>query len=336
MKKVNTAFDKIMDKILELDSIAEKDKKIILENMNNLRSQHLNILITGATGSGKSSTINALFEKPIAKVGEGVDPETMDIECYELGNITLWDSPGLGDGKERDNQHAKNIINKLNEVDENNQPLIDLVLVILDGSSRDMGTSYQLINEVIIPTMGKENSDRLIVAINQADIAMKGRGWDYEKNMPLPVLEKFLEEKVQSVKKRIKEATGVDISPIYYSAGYSENGCQQAPYNLSKLMYLIIKATPESKRAFYLDKTNKNQEMWKADDGVEKYREESGKSVFESICKGLTKGAACAAAGQKAGAVLGGILAGPAGAAIGAGVGRVIGAVGGFFSGLFG
>ncbi len=327
MKKILNSFNKIMDKIMELDSISENDKKIIMENMNNLRKQHLNILITGATGSGKSSTINALFEKPIAKVGEGVDPETMDIECFELGNITLWDSPGLGDGKERDNLHAKNIINKLNEVDENNQPLIDLVLVILDGSSRDMGTSYQLINEVIIPTMGKENSDRLIIAINQADIAMKGHGWDHENNRPLPVLKKFLEDKVQSVKRRIKEATGVNVSPIYYSAGYSENGCQQAPYNLSKLLYLIIKATPENKRAFYLDKANKNQEMWKDDDGVKRYREESSKSITKSICKGLTKGLAGATAGRKVGAV----LAGPVGAV----VGTIVGGIGGFFIGFF-
>ena len=35
-------------------------------------------MITGATGSGKSSTINALFNMEVAKVGVGVNPETMD------------------------------------------------------------------------------------------------------------------------------------------------------------------------------------------------------------------------------------------------------------------
>lgn len=335
MNKTKKAFDKIMYKILENPDFSEHDKKIFLENLNNLRNKHLNILITGATGSGKSSTINALFEKPIAKVGEGVDPETMDIECFELGNITLWDSPGLGDGKERDNQHAKNIIKKLNDVDENNHPLIDLVLVILDGSSRDMGTSYQLINEVIIPTMGKENSDRLIIAINQADIAMKGRGWDHENNRPLPVLKKFLEDKVQSVKRRIKEATGVDVSPIYYSAGYSENGCQQAPYNLSKLMYLIIKATPENKRAFYLDNTNKNNEMWKDDDGIKQYREESSNSITESIEKAIARGTDWAAKGQKAGEFLGRLVGGEPGAKVGRTIGKAVGFFTGVISSIF-
>lgn len=118
------------------------------------------MLITGATGSGKSSTINALFGTDTAKVGMGVDPETMDIQKYELDNLVLWDSPGLGDGKEKDQRHAKGIIKKLNELDKDGRPLIDLVLVILDGGSRDLGTSYELINQVIIPNLGERAQER--------------------------------------------------------------------------------------------------------------------------------------------------------------------------------
>ena len=53
--------------------------------------------------------------------------------------------------------------------------IIDLVLVILDAGSRDLGTSYELINQVIIPNIGKDAKDRVLIAINQADVAMKGR-----------------------------------------------------------------------------------------------------------------------------------------------------------------
>lgn len=35
-----------------------------------------------------------------------------------------------------------------------------------------MGTTYRLLNEVIVPNFQKE---RILVAINQADMAMKGR-----------------------------------------------------------------------------------------------------------------------------------------------------------------
>ena len=198
-------------------------------------------MITGATGSGKSSTINALFNTQVAKVGIGVDPETMEIARYDLDNLVLWDSPGLGDGKEADNRHSKNIIKKLSECDENGNAVIDLVLVILDGSTRDLGTSYELINQVIIPNLGENKKDRILVAINQCDVAMKGRHWDSITNTPDVTLKKFLDDQAISIKRRVKEATNVDIiKPIYYSAEYN--------YNINKLLDLIVDNIPHSRR----------------------------------------------------------------------------------------
>lgn len=196
----NSVFEVLAKDINESD-ISEQDKQKMLRNLTRMRSDRINLMITGATGSGKSSTINAMFNSNMATVGEGADPETMAISKYEYGNLILWDSPGLGDGKENDIKHSKNIINKLNERDSNGNLLIDLVLVILDGGSRDLGTSYEIINSVIIPNLGPEKDKRIIVAINQADMAMKGKYWDYETHRPQPRLEEFLEEKVRSVKK---------------------------------------------------------------------------------------------------------------------------------------
>ena len=158
----------------------------------------------------------------VAKGGSKADPETKDIEKYTIGNLVLWDTPGLGDGTEIDEHHKEVITELLREKDEDGNALIDLVLVILDGSTRDLGTSYKILNDVIIPELGGENN-RILVALNQADIAMKtGRHWDYEKNEPDETLVKFLEEKVESIKARIKEDSNLDVEPIYYCAGYEE------------------------------------------------------------------------------------------------------------------
>ena len=281
MEKVN--IFKNLEEDINKSNLDEHTKKKIFENIFKLKEQKVNLMITGATGVGKSSTINAMFNMDVAKVGIGVDPETMDIKKYELDNLIIWDTPGLGDGKEKDIQHSKAIIKKLNELDENGKPLIDLVLVLVDGGSRDLGTSYELINQVIIPNLGEEAKDRILIAINQADVAMKGRYWDYKNNKPEPKLLNFLEEKVQSIKNRVKEATGVEVEPIYYSAGYKDGDEEQRPWNLSKLLYFVVKNTPTEKRLSYINNLSQNKEMWQDDDDLMNYREETRKSFIETI-----------------------------------------------------
>lgn len=326
MNKKIDIFENLANDIIGSD-LPERKKTEILKNIANAKEQKLNIMITGATGCGKSSTINALFDYEVAKVGVGVDPETMDISKYELDNMVLWDSPGLGDGKEADNRHSKNIINKLLERDENGNALIDLVLVILDGSTKDLGTSYELINQVIIPNLGDDRQGRILVAINQCDVAMKGKYWDSLNNKPEPKLETFLNEKVDSVRKRIKEGTGVDIQPIYYSAGYKEADEKQNPYNLSKLLYFIIQHTPKEKRLVYVNNISTKQEMWKDNDDLKDYSTEIKKTFVESVKDTVIKGA-------EIGSEIGSIL-GSAGKVIGGVVGGVIGGAVGIVKSLF-
>ena len=316
MKDEKKFLDAMESDIMNAD-IPEVEKNKLMKNFLQLKEQKINLMITGATGCGKSSTINALFNTEVAKVGVGVDPETMDITRYDLDNLVLWDSPGLGDGKEADNRHAKNIIKKLNERDENGNLLIDLALVILDGSTRDLGTSYELINNVIIPNLGQDKENRILVAINQADMAMKGRYWDYENNRPEPPLQKFLEEKAESVRRRIREGTSVDVTPIYYSAGFKEEDMPQGrPYNLSKLLYYIIKFTPKEKRLSFVENINRNDEMWKDNDDLKDYckgiLEEFGETVSDCAMEGADIGgdigSIFGSAGEAAGRAIGGVI----------------------------
>lgn len=314
-------FQELSKAFQELD-IGEAQKVILLENLHKLQEQNINIMITGATGSGKSSTINAMFRQEVAKVGIGVDPETMDITKYTLKNMILWDSPGLGDGKEADTRHAKNIISKLNERDSDGNALIDLVLVILDGGSRDLGTSYELINSVIIPNLGDNKEQRILVAINQCDMAMKGKHWDSVNNRPDSVLTKFLDEKAESVRRRIREGTGVDIMPVYYSAGYKDGDEQQAPYNLSKLLYLIIQHTPKKKRLIIAQNTSRKAEVWRDNDELKNYGEEIRRSFVDTVVESVSRGADI---GGEIGSIFG---------TVGETVGMVVGGVAGFIGGV--
>jgi len=197
------------------------------------------VMVTGVTGAGKSTTLNTIFQKEVAKVGRGVDPETMNLTSYRLNDsFRLWDTPGLGDGKQNDKSHCKSLISLLYKDYGEKNGFIDLVLIILDGSNRDMGTTYKLLNEVVVPNFQK---DRVLIAINQADIAMKGHHWNHRDNKPDDVLIEFLEKKSTSVQDRVFEATGIKIKkPIYYSA--------ECNYNINELLDLLINNMPKERR----------------------------------------------------------------------------------------
>ena len=166
------------------------------------------------------------------------------------------------------------------------------------------------------------------MAINQADVAMKGRYWNSELNKPEPQLVRFLEDKVDSVKRRIKEGTGVDTDPIYYCAGFKEEGQDQCrPYNLSKLLYYIIKYTPMEKRLSYIDNINQDKEMWKDNDDLKDYSAGIAEGFGETIVK-------CASAGVAVGQKIGAIFGGP-GKLVGGFIGGVVGGIGGFLKSLF-
>lgn len=205
------------------------------------------VMVTGVTGAGKSTTLNALFQKEISKVGRGVEPETMTLDSYKLNDsFRLWDTPGLGDGKQKNKEHSEKLVDLLYEdylSDNITYGFVDLVLVIIEGSNRDMGTTYKLLNEIIVPNFQK---DRIFVVINQADVAMKGRYWDFDNNKPMVKLKSFLEEQADSIQRRVKEATGVEIiRPIYYSAEHD--------YNIDKLLDLFIDNMPTTKREITLN-----------------------------------------------------------------------------------
>lgn len=216
----------------------------INNNLYRIGIRPLDVMVTGVTGAGKSTTLNAFFQKTVAKVGDGVDPETMELDAYALNDyFRVWDTPGLGDGVEIDKIHKKKLVDLLYKTySKDNQiyGFIDMVLVIIEGATRDMGSTYTLLNEVIVPNIQK---DRILVAINQADIAMKGFYWNNITKLPDPQLISFLNEKAISVKERVKEATGVDIlTPVYYSAEYS--------WNVKSVFDFIIDHMPVEKRKF--------------------------------------------------------------------------------------
>jgi hypothetical protein len=164
----------------------------------------------------------------------------MDISCHNFGNnMRFWDTPGLGDSPENDKHHIQKIDEALNRTYGNagQYGFIDEALIIIDGSNRDMNTAAKVVNVL------KKHLDpcRILIAVNQADFAMKGTHWNSRSCKPDEILINFLEEKVRSVRSRLCESTGVNLNePVYYSAEYD--------YNVEALLDMIIDNLPMKKR----------------------------------------------------------------------------------------
>ncbi|MCR5335717.1 MAG: 50S ribosome-binding GTPase [Synergistes sp.] len=263
----------LLEELIMLSDLSPAEKKERLSRLSRIREKKADIMLIEAAGSGKSSTLNALFDMGAAKIG--VAPGTDSVTSYVLDNLTVWNAPGLEDGAKSSEKYNTMLVKKLSETDENGDPLIDLVLVVLDASSKDLGTPLDLINKVLIPCLGEDRHGRILIGLDRADMAMKGKHWASEKNEPDGVLLEYLKKKAGSVEKRIHETTGLAVKPVYYCAGYKEEcGKRCRPYNLTKLLYCIIKSIPKEKRLALADNINPDNDMWLHDDKEENYREE--------------------------------------------------------------
>ena len=220
----------------------QEKKEIVSEKIQNIGKSPLDILLLGPTGVGKSSTINALFNANCSKVGYTPDPETMEISCYTWEEcMRFWDSPGLGDGI-MDQVHKDKIRHLLRESYTYNGRTygkIDYVLVIIDISSRDIGTSTDLLNDVIIP---ETSENRVMIAFNRCDFALSGRHWI--NNAPDEILLNEISKRSLILSERINRDCNFRShkKSICYSAQYN--------YNTDILFEKLINSIPNYKRRF--------------------------------------------------------------------------------------
>ena len=258
----------------------KRAESIIKEAIQILLKREVNLLIVGETGVGKSSTIKVLFDIDV-EVGAGMKPPTMEISKYHKENLTIYDSPGLGE--EKDEEHKRKILNLLEKKDSEGKMLIDLVLVLLDFSHRDFGTAYKFINEVIPQELKQE--ERVIVALNKCDKVDTGE-WNKEENKPDTEMKEYLDGQIKVVQERIEQGGDFKVgdSIVYYSAGkHNAKGERtREPYNIAKLFYYILQHIPTQKRVALVSRRNQEElHSNKAENA--KYEKKTEKSWWESV-----------------------------------------------------
>ena len=77
------------------------------------KSNSIKVLISGRSGTGKSTMVNAIIGHQIAKVGDKLDPETAEVTLYETFiediKVIVWDTPGLQDGTNKEKAYLDDI-----------------------------------------------------------------------------------------------------------------------------------------------------------------------------------------------------------------------------------
>ena len=134
-----------------------------------LNSNSISVFVSGKTGTGKSTLVNALLGEKVAKQGDTLDPETSEVQSFK-GNIqgidvTVWDSPGLQDGTKNESKYLKDIRKKCNGK-------IDLLLYCISMSTTRFleGTHDMEAMNKLTKTLGPEVWENAVVVLTQANI----------------------------------------------------------------------------------------------------------------------------------------------------------------------
>ena len=113
---------------------------------------------------------------------------------------------------------------------------------------------------------------------------MKGHYWNKIENRPEDKLLERLDELARTVKNRIREGTGLDVDPIYYSAGCVIEGERLSePYNLTKLLSFILEHLPRKKRAVIAEHINQDEANFRHNDDKDDYQKRVDTSILSSF-----------------------------------------------------
>ena len=174
-----------------------------------------NVCVAGSCGTGKSSTLDALFGTRLTT------GPTREIATADLPAVRLVDTPGLGEDAARDRAVLPEIARFI--------PGADLVLWVLNGRNRGLAADFAYLDTLAVPR------DRLVFGVNQVDLAGPA-DWNTQLGLPSEAQDQHILELLEDRRARLATVLG-DARPV---VGYSA----VRAFRLQELFTELVAAAP--------------------------------------------------------------------------------------------
>jgi uncharacterized protein len=193
--------------------ISQADMDIILTQIDQKIAEEPppRVAIIGEAGVGKSSTLNSLFNAGVdISHTEACTKEAMEIRVplgsmlarkikvdtveASLGDLIVYDMPGLGEGLSARNQHLTTYDDVLRRV--------DAAVWILDAPVRSIEFA-----QAEMARLDKSLTAYMTFALNKVDTVFPGEtAWYTPANLPSPEQEKNIKLRIADVESKVREA----------------------------------------------------------------------------------------------------------------------------------
>ena len=198
------------------------------------------IALIGATGVGKTSTLNALFNAGLevshtkAQTQEETAIEiSTDTIHGKQGVLIVYDMPGLGESQKKRKKHLSTYERVLKNA--------DVALWILDAHYRE----FESIQDYLTNEIGSINPkliSSMVFALNKVDLVYPGEtAWHPYANLPSEEQENTIKARLYDVQEKVREAIpGWRGTVIGYSAAKR--------YNLPQLFATMLGSVPKKRQ----------------------------------------------------------------------------------------